>query len=1146
MAVQFILGRSGTGKTSYCIEAVVNALAEGGEQPLILLVPEQATYQAERAILGDERVAGYNRLHVLSFDRLQYLLLGKNIARRRISGIGRQMIIHRILRENKGELKLFDSVADRPGLARQMAGTITELHEYAKTPDDIRRLLDELQKNKLSSLTAFKFTDIQLILEKYLEFIEGEFIDPDVQLVRACGAVAEAPFAKGARLWVDGFAGFTIAEAAILAEMLKTTKGSAIALCLDPTEIDLGKPNAETIDLAALFYPTQRTYADLVERIKQAKLELAEPIILEEPVRFSACPQLAHIERAASQDDPSKIAAGCNLRVISAPNERAEVRFVAQQILGLVKNRGYRYRDIAVIASDIERYQHYVEAYFNDYSLPFFIDKRRPLSRHPVVGLICSALQIVTAGFSNSDIFGYLKSDLVPIDRFDVDLLENYCFAFGITASDWLGDKQWQLAGADDEEFDDKRINEIRHSVAGPLHQLRSRLRPADSQDRKISVVEFSGAVFDFLDTLKVAETVAGWIEQADGRGDNAMVEEHRQFYSKLVDVFDELAEVFAGTAMTAEDYLAIISSAFSQLTLAFIPPRLDQVLVGSIERSRHPDLKAVFLIGASQRQFPVPIPSTGILTDDDRDLAEAADFQLAGGAGRTLAERRYLAYIAFTRASEFLCVTYPAVDEKGSAVPRSLFVAELEQRFEDLAEESIAGRYVDIEHIHNTAELIDLLCTQLGKDALESEQHDKAGLDELLDDMCLDSELADDGSVVVSALNYDNRAELGDEIVARFFGKELNSSATRLSTFAACPYQHFARYVLALKERKEFKLEPLDLGNFYHTILDALLKQLKAKGQSFATIGDDQLMEILREQISDLVTGDSFLANFARHGPHNAFIIHNAGDVLEDCVLAVAQMVRAGDFEPLLSEVSFGPAEEAPGTLGKYELTLPDGRMVLLSGKIDRLDVAEHQDKDLAIVFDYKRRGKSFNWTRFYHGLDLQLAIYMLAVRDASGGDTARKVVGAFYMPVEVGTKTATIDELPKAIEKFRHKASGICNGQFAANLDAKASKDSRFYNFYVTKDGEPYGSYHNRGALKPDDFDSVLEFAKAGIVRIGAEILSGKIDISPYRIGKGSPCGFCKYRSVCRFDWQINDYNPLPSLGKKDVLERIGRGDG
>ncbi|MCJ7693117.1 MAG: hypothetical protein MUO22_06845, partial [Sedimentisphaerales bacterium] len=89
MAVQFILGRSGTGKTSYCIESAVDSLQGGGGEPLILLVPEQATYQAERAILSDKRVGGYSRLCVLSFERLEFLLCGRRRVRPAVGRLGR-------------------------------------------------------------------------------------------------------------------------------------------------------------------------------------------------------------------------------------------------------------------------------------------------------------------------------------------------------------------------------------------------------------------------------------------------------------------------------------------------------------------------------------------------------------------------------------------------------------------------------------------------------------------------------------------------------------------------------------------------------------------------------------------------------------------------------------------------------------------------------------------------------------------------------------------------------------------------------------------------------------------------------------------------------------------------------------------------
>ncbi|MHC4241868.1 MAG: PD-(D/E)XK nuclease family protein, partial [Planctomycetota bacterium] len=956
MAVQFILGRSGTGKTSYCIKSIVNALAAPPEQQLILLVPEQATYQAERAILSDEQIAGYNRLN-------------KNTARPALSRIGRQMIVHRLLRDNKSKLKIFDSSASRPGLAQQMAQTIAELHQYAKTPDDISQLLSELAKDERNNLVILKFTDISLILEEYLKFIETDYLDPDIQLVRACKEVSSSTLARGAKLWVDGFAGFNGVELEVLTELLKVVADAQIAFCLDPAKIDLANPSAQEIDPVDLFYPTQRTYAELIGRVKKCKLKLTRPVILEQVLRFSTSDQLAHIERNIFEIEPIKLNSADNIRIISAPNERAEVDFVARRILELVKEKNCRYRDIAVIASDIDSYQHYVRAYFKDYGIPFFIDKRRPLNQHPVVQLISSALQAVTAGFSHSDIFACLKTDLVPVERYDIDLLENYCVAFGITGGDWQSDRQWNFAGKGNEDFDQQRINQIRLKTIGPLLKLRDGFYPADNQAKMLTAEQFTRSIFSFLKELKVTETIGGWIEQAD-RDIESVADEHQQFYNKLVDIFDELVEVFSGQTMTAEDFFAIINAAFSQLTLAFIPPKLDQVLVGSIERSRHPDLKAVFLIGATQKRFPVPLVSDSILTDDDRGSAESAGFQLAPALSQTLAERQYLTYIAFTRPSEFLCITYPSVDEKGGGVPRSQFIDNLELLFENLNEKSIANEKIDIEQVHSKTELADLLCTRLGRDTFRSETGDNESLDELLEDICSDDQFTELGSNVLSAINYDNHADLSSDVVSELFGRQIRSSATRLTTFAACPYQYFARYTLNLEQRKEFKFEPLDLGDLYHKVLDALLKTLNEQKKDFATIENQELLKILNKQTEQVIQANSFISNFRSRSPHNAYIISSAADIIEDCVLAIGQMVRAGDFRPSLSEVSFGRAKDASETLGKYELPLPDNRLVSLDGKIDRLDIANVDDENIALVFDYKRKAKSFSWSEFCYGL--------------------------------------------------------------------------------------------------------------------------------------------------------------------------------
>ncbi len=1142
MAVQFILGRSGTGKTGYCIRQIIEALLGTGDEPLILLVPEQATYQAERAILSDERITGYHRLNVLSFDRLQFLLLGKNTARPALSRIGRQMIVHRILHDNKSNLKIFGSSTLRPGLSRQMARTIDELHQYAKTPDDIERLLNELEKDQTKNLTALKFTDIALILKDYLKFVEEDFYDPVAQLTSVCRAVAIADFVKGAKLWIDGFAGFTEAEFALLTELLKVTADVKIAFCLDPSNLDLSSPAIENIDPVGLFAPTERTFCSLFQTIKKNKLPLAQPVILEKPMRFSANPSLAHIEKNLFRHKTPQLKSTENIRIISAPNEREEVRFVAREILRLIREKNCRYRDIAVIASDIDRYQHYIRAYFDDYDIPFFIDKRKPLNQHPAIQLICSALQAVTGGFSNSDIFACFKTDLVPIERSDIDLLENYCVAFGVSGNDWLGTGTWQFAGPEDEEFDEPRINRIRQKVSGPLLELKEKLSSNVEQERTLTARQFTKAVFDFLDKTEITKTLGTWIEAAEKKNDNAAIEEHQQLYNKLVDIFEELVEVFGSRAMKAEDFLAILKSAFSQLTLAFIPPTLDQVLVGSIERSRHPDLKAAFLIGATQKQFPAPLGPESILSDDDREAAEKANFPLAPTSQRSLVDRRYLAYIAFTRPSELLYITYPSVDEKGSDIPRSQFIAELELLFENLREELIASRQIVSEQIYSETELADLLCERLGKDSLSPDANDGQKAAALLENICSDQQLGRLGSNVRAAIEYDNGAQLDPEVVKYLFERQIKSSATRLSTFAACPYRHFAKYILELKKRKEFKLEPLDLGNFYHGILDSLLKRINAEKKDFAEIDDKELLALLNGQIESFIKNNTFLTHFVGRRDYNEFIIRSACDVLERCVLAVAQMVRAGSFKPTLSEVSFGNVADSRQTIGKYEINLADGRTMSLSGKIDRLDFTDIDGEKTVVVFDYKRSKQSFSWSKFFHGLDMQLPIYMLAVRNAAGQEKMNPA-GAFYMPVEVNPKNAAFTELSNKTESFDYKAKGIFNARFYRHLDNTIESGwSKFYNFSVTSKDEQYGHYAKSAALKPDDFAKALTFTENKIKKLTKEIISGKIDITPYRLNQKSPCSFCEYSSVCRFDWQINDYNVLESFNKLEVLEKAG----
>jgi ATP-dependent helicase/nuclease subunit B len=1132
MAVQFILGRSGTGKTHLCIESIVESLRDSqADRPLILLVPEQATYQAERSILS-RNVPGYSRLHIMSFDRLRFLLLGPNVARDEISRIGREMLVHKILMENRDKLKLFAGSAETTGLAAKLTSLIIELHHAAKDTEDIDGLIQNLNSSQPDSLTSAKFHDLGLVYKDYLKQIESKFINPDIQLTNACQKVSNAALLKDAEIWVDGFASFTIQQTQLLAEILRAAGDVSISLCLDPELIDVKEPDEEKLDPLSLFNPTEQTYVQLVEIVRRSGLSIKPAVILKEPLRFTGSPDLQRLEKYLFEDNIEPIESKGSIQIAAATNRRAEVAGAARKILQLVKEQNFRFRDIAVIVADLQNYQHYIEAVFGDYGISFFIDRPKQMHQHPVVELITAGLQTIINDYSFADVFDCLKSGLMPLKSDEVDMLENYCIAFGIDHEDFTSEKPWLFAGPEDEQFDEDKINALKRKALEPVHNLKANLTRNDS-DGLLTAHDFTKSLWTFLDELDVLRRLLEWssVDSADTLG-------HRQFYEKLVDIFDELNEIFTQPMPLAE-FANLISAAFKKLTLKLIPPTLDQVLVGSIERSRHPDLKAVLLLGVTQKQFPQPLSFDSVLTDDDRDLAQAYDFVLSDSLQQHLLRRNYLAYIALTRPSQFLYVTYPLTSDDGSKVEPSGFLNKVKNLFTGL-EDSVIKAPSGFEEIYTHRELAEMLCSSLAPNP--TTKNPERSLAQLFLQKMHDSSvpgLTSLASNVTEALNYDNNAELEPEAAQNFFPEILNCSPSRLQKFAACPYQHFASHILRLQQRKVFQFEPVDVGSFYHRVLDGLYRRLSKVGKDFASASDDRLKELCSQQIEELVRKDPFISNFVSRCAYNEYIIASASDTLAETVVTLARMSRAGDFRQISSELRFGFSTESDDS---RLITTLASKKIRLRGCIDRIDLAQIGQKQAAVVFDYKKRPTSFSFREFYHGLELQLPMYLLALSQMKFADKEIALpAGAFFIPIEPPAERASIGDFEKQGEKFTRRARGIFNGEFAKNLDnAIESGWSEFYNFYFSKKEQAqYGSYGKSGALKPEHFDAVLNYTKNKITEFADKIFQGHIQITPYRLGKESACSRCIYSCLCKFDWQINRYNPLTSLNKDSALE-------
>jgi ATP-dependent helicase/nuclease subunit B len=481
--------------------------------------------------------------------------------------------------------------------------------------------------------------------------------------------------------------------------------------------------------------------------------------------------------------------------------------------------------------------------------------------------------------------------------------------------------------------------------------------------------------------------------------------------------------------------------------------------------------------------------------------------------------ERRYLAYIAFTRPSEMLNITYPLADEKGTDVQPSFLIEQLKNIFTDLKEKKYFGTDA-AENIYNVSDLSLLLAVRLGRDNLAA--------DDNLDGKCkwlLDNTDGYKLDTLKSAIKYENTAKLTD----LHADDVLITSATKLQSFASCPYGYFAKHVLGLTERKIFELEPFSLGLFFHKVLELLFNQLKNSQLDISNCNSDMLAKFIDESVTKLLSEDSFLKSFNNRAKHNSFIIISSTQMLKEAVFEFSQIASAGSFRQAGSEISFGTKHSLPAV----EIELSSGKKIYIEGKIDRVDIAADNGSKFSLVIDYKTSETKIDWPLFKHGLELQLPIYLLAAKNSIP-------VGAFYFQIQVFARSADLSETNgKAIIR---KPKGVFNGQYYKLIDGKIEKgSSSFYSFQITKDNLPFGDYERKSILRPEHFANLMAFAKSKISELGGRIISGEIEIKPYRFVKNTACGNCAYKAICRFDWQINDYMEIKKVSKTEFLQNL-----
>ncbi|WP_312475571.1 helicase-exonuclease AddAB subunit AddB [Neobacillus sp.] len=1157
MSLRMVIGRSGSGKTAMFLDEIKKRLIEKPEgTPLIYIVPEQMTFLSEYRLATDSSVGGMIRAQVFSFSRLAWRVLQETggISRVHLSSVGMSMLIRKIIEEKKEQLKLFQRAADKNGFVQQLEQMITEFKRYCISPEELIHGTVLLGSNDNSASKALKdkLTDLELIYQKFEEEIFGKYIDSEDYFRLLAEKVSTSAYLKEAEIYIDGFYTFSPQEYRIIQELMTHCSKVSIAMTTDRLLFD------STPDELELFRASGETCKSIYELARAEGIEIDKPVILDEQKRWNQ-PSLRHLEEKFD-DRPAAVFHGeTAIHIHQAANRRAEIEGIAREIRHTVRTNGYRYRDIALLIRNGGDYHEIVEPVFADYQIPYFIDQKRTMLNHPLIELIRSSLEVIISYWRYEPVFRAIKTELLyplqenPIKmREKLDKLENYVLAYGINGSKWMKKDRWiyrRIRGldleanvqTDTEKTIEQELNELKLMITAPILRLSRRLKKADS-GRKLCE-----AVYLYLEELEIPEKLENWKAAAEEKGNLVQMREHEQVWNAVVDLLDQYVEILGEESVPLKAFATILEAGFESLHFSLIPPALDQVLIGDLEKSRLNEIKVVFIVGVNEGVMPAKISDEGILADEDREMLLATGITVAPSSRMRLLDENFIAYKAFTAPSERLYISYPLANDEGKALIPSSYIKRIKDMFPDANEQFYVSDPAEISEqdqlsfVSNFTTSLSYLNSQL---QLKKRNYPISDIWWDVYNYYLESAWKEKAQKVFSSLFYSNgTVQLSRDSAVELYGETIQASVSRMELYNSCAFSHFTQHGLKLRERQIFRLEAPDIGELFHAAIMHISDTVNNQKISWAQLTKQQCEELSKEAVNALAPKlqNEILLSSERHH----YIKRKLEQIITRASLVLSEHAKVSGFSPIGLELGFGANAKLP----PLSFSLKNGKKMELAGRIDRVDQAKGEDDSVYLrVIDYKSSEKDVNLSEVYYGLALQMLTYLDIVITHSNQLVEMKAspAGVLYFhvhnPFINTTKMLTIDEIEnEMMKKFKMNGLMVSDQNVIRMMDQSLeSGDSQIISAGIKKDGN---LSKKSKVASLNEFDHLKTYVRQMYQKTGNAIIDGQIDISPYKLKDKIPCTFCSFKSVCQFDESIenNRFRMLTPHSKEDVLELI-----
>lgn len=1109
MPLKFVFGPSGSGKSSYLYQHVIQESMKYPERNYIVLVPEQFTMQTQKDLVMMHERKGIMNIDVLSFARLAYRVFEETGG----GGLpvlddeGKNLILRKIAGDYESELKMLGGHMKKQGYISEVKSVISEFTQYDIGEDEIERVMESAGE---SSRLYYKLADIRLLYRGFTDYLREKYITKEELLDVLSREVEKSERLKNSTVVLDGFTGFTPVQDRLLGELMRHCREVIVTVTMDRRENPYVYEHPYQ-----LFALSKQMVTSLLQIAKQNKIPVEEPVELYDhvPWRFKEQEALAFLEKhlfrygaGAYEKEQEQV------KLHLAKNPREEAYAVAEQVRRMMREDGYRLRDIGVIVSDMDVYADHLKQAFIKYDIPFFMDHKRSILLNSFVEYIRSVLHMAEQSFSYESVFRFLRTNLAGFTYEEIDELENYVIGLGIK-----GYKHWQekwtrkLRGMAQEDLD--KMNHYRRQLVEKVDGLIYVLR-----QRRKTVADITRAIYEFMVQENLQVCLAEQEELFKAKGELALAREYAQIYRIVIELFDKFVELLGDEQVSLSEYCKLLDAGLEEARVGVIPPEVDQVVIGDMQRTRLKDIKALLFAGANDVYLPGALLRTGLLSELDREKFAREKLTLsAGGKEKAYVQKFYL-YLNLTKPSEKLDIYYSKVSADGKSVRPSYLIQELQKLFPKL-------KVRDEERYLKEQELTE----NIGFDRMIREfvqkRHETDGAwCELYNWYKKNPKWQEKVERFLEAGYYRKPLDaLTEEAAKRLYGEEFETSITRMERFAVCAFSHFLTYGLGLREREEYDFQAADLGNVCHRALERFSYKVEREAGDWLKLTEEKRKQYVEESVEEAIAdyGNSILYSSSR----NAYLIVRMKRMLEKTVWALTKQLAAGDFKPSAYELRFA------------------------NGKIDRVDTCEDGDCVYVKVIDYKTGSKSFDVTALYHGLQLQLMVYMDAALQQEQKKHPEKEIlpaGVFYYRIQdpLIDRPKEGEEQEAILKELKPDGMISLEKEVLEHLDHCMVGESSVIPVKYNKNGSLSKSSK---AASAQDFYLMMKYAVNKVEEIRQKILSGDVKVNPYRRGTETSCDYCSYRQICGFDTKMEGYRyrEIEAMSVDKVIQAM-KGEG